>query len=154
MHPSGFLILVFEIHFISNIGCLRLIRLISISGIKYYNLVCNTMSVECWLWIFFLKKLIVLFSKNALNWSKVRVNVFMMYINYSFELSNNQRILKKKTVFNIDNIKCFLSTDWAYLNDFCDTEDWSNRCWKFSFAITGINYILKYVKIKISYFKL
>ncbi len=25
----------------------------------------------------------------------------------------------------------------------CDTEDWSNGCWKFTFAITGINYILK-----------
>ncbi len=25
----------------------------------------------------------------------------------------------------------------------CDTEDWSNSFWKFSFAITGINYILK-----------
>ncbi len=29
----------------------------------------------------------------------------------------------------------------------CDTEDWSNGCWKFSFAITGINYILKYIQI-------
>ncbi len=26
----------------------------------------------------------------------------------------------------------------------CDTED----CWKFSFAITGINYIFKYIKIE------
>ncbi len=26
--------------------------------------------------------------------------------------------------------------------------------WKFSFAITGINYILKYIKIENSYFKL
>ncbi len=23
----------------------------------------------------------------------------------------------------------------------CDIEDWSNSCWKFSFAITGKNYI-------------
>ncbi len=30
----------------------------------------------------------------------------------------------------------------------CDTEDWSSGCWKFSFAITGINYILKYIKIE------
>ncbi len=30
----------------------------------------------------------------------------------------------------------------------CDTEYWSNNCWKFSFAITGINYILKYYKRK------
>ncbi len=27
-----------------------------------------------------------------------------------------------------------------------DNEDWSNGCWKFSFAITEINYILKYIK--------
>ncbi len=33
-----------------------------------------------------------------------------------------------------------------------DTEDWSNGWWKFSFAITGINYILKYNKIQNSYF--
>ncbi len=29
-----------------------------------------------------------------------------------------------------------------------DTEDWSNDCWKFSFVITTINYILKYIKIE------
>ncbi len=34
------------------------------------------------------------------------------------------------------------------------TEDWSNGCWKFSIAITGINYILKYIAIENSYFKL
>ncbi len=35
----------------------------------------------------------------------------------------------------------------------CDTEDWSNGCWKFSFVNTGIHDILKYIKIE-SYFKL
>ncbi len=30
----------------------------------------------------------------------------------------------------------------------CDTEDWSNGGYKFSFANTGINYILKYVQIE------
>ncbi len=30
----------------------------------------------------------------------------------------------------------------------CDTEDWSNGWWKFSVAITWINYILKYIPIK------
>jgi len=29
----------------------------------------------------------------------------------------------------------------------CDTEDWSNGSWKFSF--TGINYILKYIEIAV-----
>ncbi len=35
----------------------------------------------------------------------------------------------------------------------CNTEDWRNGSWIFSFAITGINFILKYIKIK-SCFKL
>ncbi len=30
----------------------------------------------------------------------------------------------------------------------CDTEDWSNGCRKFSFAIRAINYILKYIEIE------
>ncbi len=36
---------------------------------------------------------------------------------------------KKKTVFNINNQKCFLSSKSVYYYDFwrsCDTEDWSN----------------------------
>ncbi len=52
-------------------------------------------------------------------------------------------------VFNIDNTKTF---SWANQHirmiseGSCDTEDWSNE-WKFSFAITEINYILKYINI-------
>ncbi len=34
-----------------------------------------------------------------------------------------------------------------------DTEDWSNDAWNSAF-ITGINYILKHIKIENSYFKL
>ncbi len=29
----------------------------------------------------------------------------------------------------------------------CDTENWSNGYWKLSFAVTGINRIIKYIKI-------
>ncbi len=36
----------------------------------------------------------------------------------------------------------------------CDTEDQSNDCWKFSFDITDINNIFKYIQIENSYFKL
>ncbi len=36
----------------------------------------------------------------------------------------------------------------------CDIDDWSNGCWKFSFAITGINSILKYIKNLKYFFKL
>ncbi len=35
----------------------------------------------------------------------------------------------------------------------CDIEDWSNGFWNFSFAITEINYMLKYINIEICYFK-
>ncbi len=28
----------------------------------------------------------------------------------------------------------------------CDGENWSNGCWKFSFAIRGINCFVKYIK--------
>ncbi len=61
------------------------------------------------------------------------------------------KILSCTTVYNIDNIKkCFLSTKSAYWNDSeasCHTKHWSNGCWKFNFAITEINYILKYIKL-------
>ncbi len=36
----------------------------------------------------------------------------------------------------------------------CDTEDWSDDCWKFSFSTIEINYILKYIQRENSYFKL
>ncbi len=44
----------------------------------------------------------------------------------------------------------------AYQNDFwrsCDTEDWSNDA-ENSALITEINYILKYITVENSYFKL
>jgi len=36
----------------------------------------------------------------------------------------------------------------------CDSEDWSNGCWKFSFVVSGINYILKSIEIENIYFQL
>ncbi len=36
----------------------------------------------------------------------------------------------------------------------CDTEDWSNDAEKNQLCFTGINYILKYIKIENCYFKL
>ncbi len=92
-------------------------------------------------------------SKDALNWSKVTGKTFMMLQNIS--VSNKccfffyQRILKKvtvstkilsSTVFNIDNKKCFLSSNQhirMISEGSCDTLDWSNGCWKFRFTITG-----------------
>ncbi len=58
--------------------------------------------------------------------------------------------LNSTTVFNTNNnrMKCFHTR--MISEGSCDTEDWSNDC----FYITAINYILKYIKIENSYFKL
>ncbi len=84
-----------------------------------------------------------------------------------FELSIHQRILKKNIwVFKnyyaakpFSKLK-FRPVSWAPNQDIrmlsegsCDTEDCSNGCWKFSFAITGINDILKYIQVENSYLK-
>ncbi len=45
--------------------------------------------------------------------------------------------------------KMFLEQKISILKGSCDTEDWINGCWKIRFAITGINYILKYIKMEI-----
>ncbi len=54
----------------------------------------------------------------------------------------------KHHMFHIESIKkCFLKTKSAlewFLK--ADSDDWSND-WKFSFAITGINYVLKYITV-------
>ncbi len=57
------------------------------------------------------------------------------------------------TVFNNanNNNKIILEQQIRLLEWFLqerDTEDWRNVCWKFSFAITKIDYILKYITIK------
>ncbi len=50
-------------------------------------------------------------------------------------------------VFYMDNNrKYFLSNKSAYF--WCDTEDWSNGCWKIQLCHTGINNILKCIKIE------
>ncbi len=79
-------------------------------------------------------------GEDALNWSKVIENTFVMLknmfqINVSIFMKNKHitdstKILCSTTVFNIDNNqKCFLSSKSAYYYDFwrsCETEDWSN----------------------------
>ncbi len=53
------------------------------------------------------------------------------------------------------NKKCFFNRN-QYIRMIsegpCYTEDWSNDFWKFSFAITGINYIFKYIHVENRYF--
>ncbi len=58
---------------------------------------------------------------------------------------------------SINHNKLFLSTKSAIRmisEESCDTEDWNKGCWKFSFTITGIYYILKYIQRENSHFKL
>ncbi len=68
------------------------------------------------------------------------------------------KILNSKTAFSIYNNKKY---HWAQKQQIrliseglCNTEYWSNGCWKFSFAITRINYIIKHIKIENNYLKL
>ncbi len=97
----------------------------------------------------FWNKLTLLFSRDALDWSKMTVKTFIMLqkiisqinaalLNFLFiceswkikYITVSTKILCSTTVFNIDNNqKCFLSSKSAYYYDFwrsCDTEDWSN----------------------------
>lgn len=61
--------------------------------------------------LFSLKKLILLFSKDAFSWSKETVNTFTLLK----KVVLNEWILTNTTVFNIDgNNKCFLSTESAF----------------------------------------
>ncbi len=75
---------------------------------------------------------------------------------YSFERSADQRILKKiimvstktlssTTFFNINSIKKYYWVPNHHMRIIsegsCDTKDWNNSYWKFSFAITGINFL-------------
>ncbi len=85
----------------------------------------------------FLKKSILLFSKNTLNWSKVTSiisqKVSIWYKLSSFDISIHQRILKNSVtvstkllsstmVFNNDNNKkSFLNTKSVHYNDFQQT---------------------------------
>ncbi len=39
--------------------------------------------------------------------------------------------------------------EWLLKNQ-CNAKDWKNGCWKFSFAMTGMNYILKYIDRKLA----
>ncbi len=65
-------------------------------------------------------------------------------------LKKNKKTLSCTTVFNIKKKKIKKEVNWApnqligmISEESCDTEDWSKGCWKFSFAIPGINVIFK-----------
>ncbi len=58
------------------------------------------------------------------------------------------------TVLEIINVFKHQISILEYFWSSCDSEDWSNGSWQFSFAITRINYILKYINVENSIFKL
>ncbi len=114
----------------------------------------------------------LLFCKGALNWSKMtaKTSNITKYL-YSkemlfFSTSIHQiiqkkmchgsiKILQSTAVFNTENKKKFLSNKTTYKSNFWRIMwDWRLGCWKFSFAITGINDIFKYIQILNIYFKL
>jgi len=100
----------------------------------------------------FLKKLILLFSKDASNWSNVTVKTFIMWfllqVN-AVELSIHQRIVGKKDHGSHKNIKQFstliirtiiieelIILEWVLKDHVSDTEDWSNDAEFFFFKCT------------------
>ncbi len=104
------------------------------------------------------KKLIILSSKDALNWSKVAVtkNLYFKLILF-FWIFNSVLLRFHKILSSTTLMIVIRNVSWApnqYIRirmiskGSCDTEDWRNGCWKFSFAITEINYILKHINIK------
>ncbi len=117
-------------------------------------------------YFFFFKKLILLFSKDTLNWPKIDSKdiynvkkLFLFQINAVLSnflsikgywkqcITVSMKIWSSTIVFNIDNNqKCFWFF-WAANQHIriisegsCDTEDWSNDA-ENSALITGINYI-------------
>ncbi len=128
-----------------------------IKQIGYWVAIKGLGSVGCFDSCFW-KKFMLLFRKDALNWSNVTVKTFMMLWNVyisskccSFKNFVHERIgpLKKNSL--LKNIKKQLfsaliirNVYWAPIHYIgrisegsCDSEDWSNGCWKFSFVITG-----------------
>lgn len=91
---------------------------------------------------------IKLFKKSVKTYNITKYLYFKLMFFWIFELSKNpgekshihknvrQHFKKKKKSIMIGMISKGL----------CDTENWRNGCWKFIFAIAGIN-ILKYINI-------
>ncbi len=68
----------------------------------------------------------------------------------------HKKYVTAKIMFSMLFQKCFLSSKSAHDNDFwrsCDTEDWSNDAENIA-LITEINYIILYIHIENSHFKL
>ncbi len=84
-----------------------------------------------------------------------QINAFLLNVLF-IDNPENMFLKKKKKIkqnycFQHNNKKCLLSSRSAYYNDFWGII-W--HCWKFSFVNTGKKYILKYIQIENSYFKI
>ncbi len=108
------------------------------------------------------------FSKDALNWSKIKVKTFrilqkiyfklMLFFWTFYSFNNPEKYIPLKylvaQLFSILIILIIIRNIARAPNQHikkiskgsCDTEDGSNGCWKSSFAIRGINHILKKIK--------
>ena len=96
-------------------------------------------------------------------WLKLK-NIYILKRLF-FDLSIHQTIMKTNAQFTKKIIKILFSTlkiiidvYWAANHQISeglhDTEDWSNDAENSAFDITGINYILKYIKRENCYFNM
>ncbi len=94
-------------------------------------------------------------SNSMLINQQILIKLIQFYIGTKIDTVNfiHRKILERKFMIvstknskqhNCLNIynenKCSMICEWS-----CDTEDWNNGCWKFSFIITEINNIWKYI---------
>ncbi len=76
----------------------------------------------------------------------------MLFFNFLF--IKNPEYIPFSTLIIIRNVSWAANQHIIMISEgSCDTEDWSNDA-ENSALITGINYVLKYIQIENSYFKL
>ncbi len=103
-------------------------------------------------WLFFVYILIFVCRKNSLNWSECFELFYLISIKEFISFYKN---IKQQNYFQLHVNNGNVS--WASNQHIRiisigsrDTEN-CNDCWKLSFCITGMNYILKYIQIENSY---
>ncbi len=69
--------------------------------------------------------------------------LWSLYLSINPEITVSTKVLSSMTVFNIDNIECFLSSS---SEGSCDTEDWSNDAE--NSALKSHEFIFKYIQIE------
>ncbi len=104
-------------------------------------------------WLFFVYIVIFVCRKNSLNWSECFELFYLISIKEFISFHKN---IKQQNYFQLHVNNGNVS--WASNQHIRiisigsrDTENWSNDCWKLSFCITVMNYILKYIQIENSY---